>query len=272
MASNFECIGLHPKDEAAFDRLVARLVAKAAPLGTAGRRRILRWEDPSGARMVFGLRGNAIDDLLPSYAAEPGVRLGGLTRLNDDVLSGPVLDGDGEQVTAMAVEVEEHRLLDLDPRPWSGLAAVTAFGNQVTVHADAEAFGASDDSLLDPSKKDEPPPPAYVERGLPWPVRMAAESFVSTAVFGPPEEAEAHAQLAGLVLRAERRRNTVSGLDFVVARVRTYGFEVTVCLPAAEHDVPAPGNVLSGTVFLVASTGVTAEPRRGLSRVLRRRG
>lgn len=273
MASNFQCIGLDPEDEAAFDRLVQQLIAGATPVGSAGDLRVLRWEDPSGARVVFGLRGNEIHDLLPSFAAEPGVRFAGLTRLNDDVLSGEVVDEDGDQLTAMAVEVEEHRLLDADPRPWSGLAAVTAFGTQVTVHADAEVFGESDDSLLNPESKNEPAPPHYVERGLKWPVRMAAESFVSMGVFGPPENADAYARMAGTVLRAERRRNTLSGLDFVVARVSTIGTEVTVCLSAEEHEVPAPGNVVSGMVFLVVSTGVTAPPpRRGLSRVLRHRG
>lgn len=100
-------------------------------------------------------------------------------------------------------------------------------------------------------------PRGRTTRSTRWPARGRRG-----ACFGSTGGTDAHAQLSGTVLRAGRRRNTVSGLDFVVARVRTYGGEVTVCLSAEEHEVPAPGNVLSGMVFLVASTGPRRSPRR----------
>jgi hypothetical protein len=43
-----------------------------------------------------------------------------------------------------------------------------------------------------------------------------------------------------------------TGQVFHVARVRTVGVEIDVCLPGSEHlEPPAPGAVVSGTVFMV---------------------
>ena len=38
------------------------------------------------------------------------------------------------------------------------------------------------------------------------------------------------------------------------ASVRTAGFETGLCLAGSEHlDLPVPGNIISGTVFLTAA-------------------
>lgn len=269
MASNFECIGLGVPDGEGYEPLLMDLVDRSVPFATVGEITLRRWQDPSGARLTLVLRGNSVDYLLPSVAAAARVRLADLSPVNDDVMHARVDDEDGEQLTAMALEVEERHLHAADPRPWSGLAAVVALGQEVTVHPDEESFEASDDSLLDPSSKDDPPPPHYAEHGQQWPVRMAAGSFLSFGVFGPPEQSEAFARLNATVLRGERRRNAHTGQDFVVADVECAGFTVTLCLSATEHDVPRPGNVVSGVVFLVGSTGVTAPPATA-PRLLRR--
>lgn len=269
MASNFECIGLGMPDEVGYEPMLTDLVDRSVPFATVGEIALRRWQDPSGARLTLTMRGNTVDYLLPSVAAAARVRLADVSPVNEDVMHARVDGEDGEKLTAMALEVEERHLLAADPRPWSGLAAVVALGQEVTVHPDEDSFAASDDSLLNPESKDDPPPPHFAERGIPWPTRMAAESFISFGVFGPAEQSEAFARLNGTVLRAERRRNEYSGQDFVVADVQSAGFTVTLCLSAAEHDVPQPGTVVSGVVFLVASTGVTAPAAPG-GRVLRR--
>ena len=63
-----------------------------------------------------------------------------------------------------------------------------------------------------------------------------------------------YARLNGVVLGADVRTVTSTGQRFVAARVRCAGFEADVCLPAgAETTAPAPGSVVAGTAFLVAS-------------------
>ena len=71
--------------------------------------------------------------------------------------------------------------------------------------------------------------------------------------------------LAGVVLAAETHTHEVTGQVFHTARVRTVGFEATVCLPGSEHaEPPAPGNVVAGSCYLVvdAPTLWTVEPPR----------
>lgn len=102
-------------------------------------------------------------------------------------------------------------------------------------------------------------PPHYAERGWSSPPRLASESFISYGVFGDPGQARAHARLSGTVLNAWRSICTLTGQLFTIAAVRTVGFEADLCLAGSEHpSVPAPGNIISGTVFLVATVDAPA--------------
>lgn len=252
MASNLECVGLGVADKNGLQRLVDRALADGRQMGAADSVTVLRWEDPSGARLVIGVRDRAVCEFLPSFAGEPGARLGGVRMANNEVAIADVVDEDGEQAAMIAVELEQRRLLPAAAGAAAGLASVVALGVDVTVHADADAFAASDVSLLSSDGGDPgDPPPHVVERGLPWPPRMAAESLISYGVFGPPEQAEAYARLHGTVLRAEQRTVAATGQQFVAVRVRSVGLDLDMCLPAG--PVPVPGNVIGGTVFLVAS-------------------
>lgn len=133
----------------------------------------------------------------------------------------------------------------------------------VTVHADADQFAASDAGPLNgPEDLEREPPAAYAERGLVWPPRMAPESLVSYGMFG--DQPDAHARLHGVVTQAATRRTALTGQAFHVARVRTVPGEVDVCVAADDHaQAPRPGNVVGGTVFMVASVGVVAPAGRG---------
>ncbi|MGE5830557.1 MAG: hypothetical protein ACM30G_19645 [Micromonosporaceae bacterium] len=252
MPSNLECLGLGVADQAELERLLGVAVAAARPLGEVDGVSVLRWEDPSGARLIMSMQGGQLLDLLPSYAGTPGAQLANVRVASDEVAFADVMEGD-EQVTMLALELEQRRLL-----PAEGVAAasatVVALGVDVTVHADEEAFAASDASLLQDPGEDGPgePPPHFAEQGWSWPPRMAAESFISYGVFGAAEDAQAYARLIGTVQHARRLRVDATGQDFLSARVRTAGFEVDLCLPPGEHNLQ-PGNVIGGTVFLVGS-------------------
>lgn len=226
MASNLECVGLASEDRDGFQRLVIDALSAAEVIGGNGELTVHRWQDPSGVRLVVVTTGHEIVEFLPSYAGAPG----------------PL------------AELEQRRLLP--PTPVGGLATVVALGVDVAVHTDADTFAASDDSLVSPRSGDEPdePPAHFVEQGWSWPPRMAANSFFPYGVFGVPEDAEAYARLNGTVLHAARRTVVATGQQFIAARVHCGVFETDVCLPVDADTVdPAPGNVVAGTVFLVAS-------------------
>jgi hypothetical protein len=61
-------------------------------------------------------------------------------------------------------------------------------------------------------------------------------------------------RVSGTVLDAGRRVSGLTGQSFTVAVVRSAGFEASLCLAASDHpDLPAPGNIISGTVVLSAA-------------------
>lgn len=271
MASNLACVGLGVESEDDLLALVNSVLPHATLLGRADGTDVVRWEDPSGVRLVVGVSPQGVVDLLPSFAGTARLRLHGLRMVNDEVAVAAVVDDDGEQLTSMAVEVEQRRLLVAD-QPLDVDASIVALGNAVTVFRDSEDFERSDASLLSPESRDEEPPPHVAERGLKWPPRVAAESFFSYGVFQDPGEAEASARLSGTVVAAEARQVSHTGNGIIVAHVRGPGFDVTLCLDHGEHpEVPPAGAVVAGTVFLTADLHDRAPRRRGILGRLGRR-
>ena len=252
MASTLECVGLAVEDEIGVQALIQAVGRRATPFARTGRVKLLRWEDPSGARVMIGLKGRELVDFIPSLASDPVTRLAEIRAVNAQVATAAVVDSDGDQLTSLGIELEQRALLAGEPLD-AGPAAVVSLGLEVSVHADAAAFGASPASLLDPN----------AEHGTTPPRRVAAESFIPSGLFNAPEEVNAYAQLAGVVLHADRRTTEHTGQSFIVARVRTAGFETDTCLSAGEHaTVPESGEIIAGTVLLVGSVPVL-EARSG---------
>ena len=255
MASNLACVGLGVADVRDLSNLVRQASTTARPAGTFDGVEVTRWQDPSGAALVLGWRDGDVTDLLPTYASGVGGRLAGCHLVNGSVASAEVIDGDGQQLTALTFEAEQYRRLKAVGRPVGGLARITALGISVTVHANAKAFAASPESLLSPAADPDGHPPAdYADEGWAWPPRVGPESFFSYGVFGDPAESTARARLSGLVVHGGHHTCTLTGQGFSALTVRTVGFEAAVCLPDTEHPVtPGPGNVVSGTVVLTAA-------------------
>lgn len=258
MASHLACLGLPIESQAELDELLGRCFPQATTIGRRGGREVRRWEDPSGARLVFRLEDGKPAGFSPGFAGRDGTLVMGLTPLGSASWSVEIVDADGEQLTAAAADFEEGSLLDPPDAPTR--ASISALGRAVTAHADADAFAASPDSLLSPTAPAEPaePRPANLPEGFVWPPRMGPESFISYGVFSPDiggtSDAEPLARLHGTVLEAERRTTEATGGEFVVARVRTAGFEVDMCLAGAEFpDPPEPGQVVGGEVYLTGS-------------------
>ena len=254
------CVGLAVGDWGEVAELVQAIAPLGEVLGEAGGLKVVRWQDPSGTRLVMETIGDDDPDLVPSFAARTRVRLRGVQMLNDDVAMATVVDDEGQALTSVAVLIEQRRLIPWD-QPIDGVASIVALGTSVSIHESPDDFGESDASLFLGWKDAEQwrlhpdePPAEYVREGLKWPRRMAGESFGSYAVFLKPDQAGSSALLSGTILAAERRTVIQTGQQILVAEVRTAGFDVTVCLEGAAHkEMPPVGGILSGSVLMVAS-------------------
>ena len=233
MSSTLACIGLAVDDLDALADIIDGLPGEL--VGRTGGTDTVRHADPSGSRLLISRRDGEVVGLVPSFAAAPGALVSGLAE-QAGLVSCDVVDADGETATRFLVDLEQVRHLDGDPGTLQ--VSVVALAVEMQVHADADSFAASDASVLDDGDDTDAP-------------RWAAESFVSYGLFRT-EDPEPTAFLAGTVLAVETREHSVSGQAFHAARVRTAGFEATVCLAASEHTTaPSPGNVIAGACYLV---------------------
>jgi hypothetical protein len=260
VASTFQCLGLDvAEDLEAFRGFMGRLAAVAVPIGSWDGVTVARWQDPSGVRLTFAIRGGEILDFVPGYDGPPGGWFSSFEPLNEAVVAVSV-DQDGEQVTGMVVELEERHLLPAWP-DLSAQVSITALGVGVQLHRDVEAFAESDASLLTPDSKEEPAP-ENAPLDLQWPLRVSEESFFANGLWTDPANARSDARFSGIVLDSARHIVEATDRSIVVCRVRTMGFEANVCLPGA-YTEPEPGQVVAGTVWLSAS--LTPLPRLPVS-------
>ncbi len=261
MSSNLACVGWFVAHQAELGQLVdqALRLPSARQLGERDGVAVWRADDPSGARVVVGVRAGQIIDFLPTFAGQAGVLVRQLWLANPDVAQAAVVDSTGEQVSALAVELEERRLLGAPGETVhladrAAPAVIVALGVGVGCFTDEAAYAASPASLLDPNADPGEPPAHYVENGWPWPARLGAQSFLSHGVWGEPAQSQAYARLAGIVSRVDTRANTLTGQRFHVARVRSFEMELDVCLAADEHpEPPVAGGVVAGTAFLTGT-------------------
>jgi hypothetical protein len=255
VTSALACVGLEVSDETGLDWLVTSAHRAVREIGVFDGVHVGRWQDDSGAALILGWRSGELLDFIPAYTATRGGLLSDCHLINESVAAATVVDAGGRQLTAMAFEAEQYRQLQALGEQAGGPARITALGVDVQVHPDADAFAASPGSQLDPAADpDQGPPPHYRARGWPWPPRLAAESFISYGVFADPAQARPRARLSGTVLEAGQHVCALTGQPFTVAAVRTAGFEADLCLAGSEHPgLPAPGNIISGTVVLSAA-------------------
>lgn len=266
--SNFACIGLAVDGDKGFDELVRSVLPDSVSLGVVEGLDVRRWEDPSGSRLILGVRNRSLVDVAPSFAADPEALLDDVGLGTGWVVNADVVDARGEMMTRLTFLLEEAAFLT-DGARCRGASSIVALGSRVTLHEGADAFAASPSSLLDPA--DEGTPEYLDERGMKRPFRMAAESFISYGTF--QSERDAYARLSGTVLSANRLVVAQTGQEVITARVRTVGFVALVCLPGSQASgVPEPGTVIAGDVYLTGSMpSVTSREGNRHRRWIRRR-
>jgi hypothetical protein len=238
MASSLECLGLAGPDDDSAAPLLGLIEPLVRAVGRSDDVHLLRYDDPTGARVHLAYSEDAgVVELIPSYAGPPGAVLADVTSARGEIVTADVQD-EGELATRLACDLVQWRYLP--DGGGSGPAAITALGVDVTAHADRAAYDAS--------LGDE----------VPW----AAESFLPYGLFGAGD-VDSDARLSGTVLSCETHHVELTGRSFHAARVRTFGFEAELVLASREHPTPpTPGSIVSGTVYLVAEMAHLVPRRR----------
>jgi hypothetical protein len=131
------------------------------------------------------------------------------------------------------------------PLPSTVTAQVAAFAQHVSVYSSAAAYVSS-----------------QAAQGMSSPSRSFIPSGLMSPDGAPRDPPEPHALIAGHVLEAASRVNTISGLPYWWALVESVGgtFDVVID-PALLTEAPRPGNVLAGW-FWLSGRLMTGAPRR----------
>jgi hypothetical protein len=262
-ASNFACIGLRVETDADYRWLLREVIGETKSVSGTNGSRLYNWQDPSGARLTFAIKNASIMNLIPSFAGNTSVAIGAVLPLGDGMFLADIVDDDGQILTRATLDVVDRQLFEDSARTDKpvGRTSLVALGVDVVIFDDAETFLTSPASLLER---------VVVDRGSP--ARWSHESFLSYGSFAS-DNREPSAMLNGTVLSAELRTVALTEETFVAATVRTSGFEVDVCFPQSPNTpLPVPGNILGGTVYLVAagSAGRGGKRRAGLAPWLNR--
>jgi hypothetical protein len=250
MASHFEAIGFDFADEAEFAQLVERAAGE-------GKRRTRKdggvsalWRDESGASVAVHLDIDAaLVCAAPSFAATSRVsaRINGVAADPEcpfcSVLVAEVLEN-GEVIYPLVVQLENiDEVLESDVGGREAELALAAFAVEIQVWPDERTY----------------------EEAVDQDVPLASQSLIPTGLFtpepkrrgllrrkkaaGPPQP---HALVTGVVETAATLRNAASGLEFIHARVATYGPVVDVLASAGDVTTPVtPGNVVQSNSWLI---------------------
>ncbi|HET6288086.1 MAG TPA: hypothetical protein VFG15_15225 [Amycolatopsis sp.] len=245
VSSHFEAIGIGVTDQDEFRERVVSLISMGEARQIAAKLSEHVWTDPSGARLVAQVRNRGIEFLLPCLAGTtPAVPVRDVRLVGDETATLELLDGvDGKLICPAAVELEDAAVLaHSGGRLETGFLVPAALAEDVTVHADAEAYDAS--------QGDDGP-------------KYAADHFIPSGTFALGEPSSdwtpsAHALFAGEILEAETPVNTVTGAAFHRIRVRTIAaIELDIAIAATDlEEPPTRGNIVTGTFFLTGRLGL----------------
>jgi hypothetical protein len=236
LASHFGSIGFVFPDKDAFAATVVELAGAGTAHPVDEHHTDHVWTDASGARVVVLACDGSIQELLPCLdAAAAPIRVAHVEMLDDEVARADLLTEDGSDICPLLVEVEDRALLARLGKVAQGWLRLAGLAEEISVHADAEAYYASQDG-------DGP--------------GFSADHLIPAGMFGP--EPRAHAILAAEVLDAESRTNTMTGTPFHWLRLRGIaGIEFDVAVSSGALDaLPQVGNVVSGSFFMTGRLGL----------------
>lgn len=243
VATNLACVGLDVRTRSGFRDLVRGVLPEAKIIAEERGVRLQVWTDATGARLVITTEGEMVRAVTTSYAGPLGARLADVRAADGGLAIAEIVDADDDVLAGVACELEELQLLgDVEDVP-AGDACVVGLGRSVEVFASEEEFLASPSSIMTFAGED-----AVDDGGEP--MRFEPESFSPDGAF--TMQVDAVARVNGTVLDVVRHRVERTGQGFTAARVRTGGFEVSLCVPEGEPDLK-PGQLVAANTYLVAS-------------------
>lgn len=226
--NHFAQAGFPVEDREDFGRLVDLAVDRGARTDLARGLSFHDLADASGAGVDVVLRGGRVDCVKPGFAGAPGAEVVALRWQPDEecewcsLLWVDVLE-DGQPAYPAVVEVADLPLVR------DAIREGERYRASLTVFAD------------------EVPDPAA------WP-ELAPRAAIPTGTFGAAPRADM--LVAGEVVAAGRRRNTLGGRDYAWARLASFAAEYDVLLP----EVPEVGATVHAGGWLLASLDVPRRP------------
>ena len=255
MATHFSSIGLSITSDVEAMELIERVAIDTERLPTP-HGTYLRWTDPSGAELWIQL--NADNDpvgLNPHFGGLSKVRVLLTDRL--DTGSGCALDGRFHAWADPDKAVGDHSgsypfLFDAPDAasheeltfPAEFDVQIAAFAHDVDVFANPKAFEAAQTGSSE-----------Y------W---NTAQTFIPTGLMGG-KGLRAEATFTGIVRKTERRKNQLTGAEFVWCLVSSRsGVYDVVADPELMPQLPSPGGVVTGTFWLTGRIGACAKAAEGV--------
>lgn len=276
MPSQFSSIGFRVatgEDLAA----LASQVADRADTIDAAEGQYLKWAPPSGEQLWLQVKrtGDAMG-MNPHFEGQSAVRArleARITRTTHTPLDGtflawanPPADGSAGGDYPFAFDCPDAAVNDALDLPAVVTLQVAAFAQQITVHESEAAYRAH-------QVADGAPGTSTASEST----QFDSRSFLPSGLLSPSGELvtppESHALIAGHVLAAAPRMNSVTGHPYWWALVDTVGgtFDVVVDPPLLTGPIHA-GNVVSGWFWLSGRVRRDAPPRAGWFRRLTGRG
>ena len=256
MPSQFSAIGFNVASGEDLAALASRVADRAETVDTpAGQ--YLKWAPPSGEQLWLQVKysGDAMG-MNPHFEGKSSVRIALEARVVREAhtpLDGTFLAWANPPAGAEAggdypfvfdcPDAGVHEALAL---PATVTAQIAAFAQTITVYASRTAYDA-----------------AQAAQGL----SFDARSFIPSGLISPSGEPvtppESHALIAGEVVEAAERLNTVTGEPFWWALVDTLGGTFDVVIDPSLVGTPVrPGNIVSGW-FWLSGRLQRATPARG---------
>lgn len=247
MASHYECIGIDVKDKDEFARLLTEMTRTATELELPNERTFVRWSDPSGAGVGIHVEYGSMQCVVPYFAGELRQRVRVRQRIADegcrycDTLVVEVLGDDVEMVYPAVTQVENISLVPAELPDDPVELALVGFAESIELFPDEAAFTAAQTNQK---------------------VTFGPRFFAPSGQFNNP--VTPHAIIKGEVECAERRRNQLTGADFVRLAVASYQRSYDVVAAARDFpELPAPGSVVSASCWMVTRYPASPVPIQG---------
>jgi len=265
MPSQFSALGFQVATGEDLASLASSVADKADKIPAKGGQ-YLRWAPPSGEQLWLQVKPNGdAMGMNPHFAGESTIRIALEARVARDTHT--PLDGTflawANPPTGAHAGGDYPFAFDCPDAGMFGELAVPA-----VVDAQIAAF-AQEVSVFDTEAR-------YAASQAAQGMAFASRSFIPSGLISPDghpvNPPESHALFVGGVVKAEERRNTVTGRPFWWALVETVGgtFDVVID-PALLPEPPQAGNVLSGWFWLSGRLRSGAEDKPGwFGRLMRR--